>query len=96
MKPYVAALLGIVWAFPTASFGEMAAADVGSRNPFNFVNQAPVGLNMVYVRDDYKLAVINGKEYRIGDKLGGAMITSITIDYVELASAKRKWRLHVN
>lgn len=96
MKLHVLALLGIVWAFPTASFGEEAAADVGRRNPFNFVNHAPVGLNMVYVQDDYKVAVINGKEYKIGEKVGGAMITSITIDYVELASAKRKWRLYVN
>ncbi len=96
MKPHVLALLVIVWAFPTASFGQGAAAEIGSRNPFDFVNNPPVGLNMVYVQDDNKLAVINGKEYRIGDKVGGAMLTSITVDYVELTSAKRKWKLHVN
>ena len=96
MKLHVLALLGIVWAFPTVSFGENAAANIGPRNPFNFVNHAPIGLNMVVLQDERKLAVINGKEYRIGDKVGGAMITSITIDYVELASAKRKWRLYVN
>jgi hypothetical protein len=96
MKPHVWALLGIVWAFPTVSFGQGAADEIGSRNPFDFVNNAPVGLNMVYVQDDNNLAVINGKEYRIGDKVGGAMVTSITIDYVELTSAKRKWKLHVN
>jgi len=96
MKPHVLALLSIMWAFPTASFGQGAADDIGPRNPFDFVNHAPIGINMVYVQDDKTLAIINGKEYRIGDKVGGAVLTSITIDYVELTSAKRKWKLHVN
>jgi hypothetical protein len=95
MKLHVLALLGIVWAFQTASFGEEPAV-IGPRNPFNFVNREPVGLYIVYLQDDNKVAVINGKEYRVGDHIGGAMIASITIDYVELASAKRKWRLYVN
>ena len=52
-------------------------------------------LGMVYIIGDKKVAIIDGNTFHEGDSIEGSTITSITLEYVELASAYNTWRMYV-
>lgn len=100
--------LYLLWATP--SFGtEIELTRI--RNPFDFgkggtystgeaegkggLGKAISRLGMIVAKDDVKFAIIDGNTYKVGDVIEGSKITSITIDYVELESTYKTWRMYV-
>lgn len=72
------------------------------RNPFEYGNKTIKkikqgdSLEVILISEDKKIAVIGGKEYSIGDKLGRFMVMTIDIDYVDIASSLKTKRLYLN
>jgi hypothetical protein len=102
MRLFLLSLIMIAGILPAVSFGEGSDQEETDqdvvqikRDPFRFGSKVPLGLNMVVLQENDKIAYINGKEYRIGDTVGGSKIVSISFDYVELSHEKEKWRMYV-
>lgn len=77
-----------------------------TRNPFEFGGKKKVSrkiktskkdkiVGMIMIKGNQKTAVINGKNYRVGDRFGKFLITSITLNYLELSSGKTTKRLYL-
>jgi hypothetical protein len=97
MRSCLLALILFTGLFSAVSYGEEPDADGAPtrRDPFRFGSKVPLGLNMILLQDNDKRAFINGKEYHIGDTVGGSKIVSINFDYIELSHEKGKWRMYV-
>jgi MSHA biogenesis protein MshK len=73
-----------------------------TRNPFEYGKKvqkkikAGDSLEVILISGEEKIAVIGGKEYSVGDKLGEFMVMTIDIDYVEIASSAKTKRLYLN
>lgn len=69
------------------------------RNPFEFgqkVQFVKSSVDLILISPNEKIAIINGKRYKVGDKVGKQEIFSITLGYVELGSGTKRKRLYVN
>lgn len=82
--------------------------EYGTRSPFEFgwSKKAPVKkkvrtskkdeiAGMIMIKGNKKIAVINGKLFQVGDTFGKLLITSITLEYLELSSGKTTKRLYL-
>lgn len=78
-----------------------------ARNPFEFggkkraprkkvrISKKDEIAGMIMIKGNRKIAVINGKSYRVGDKFGEFLVTSITLEYLGLSSGKTEKRLYL-
>ncbi|MBI5179605.1 MAG: hypothetical protein HZA04_10160 [Nitrospinae bacterium] len=110
MKRVALLVLGLLVADTGSSFG-IELELTKTRNPFEFgkggtfLGEAADSsgsstkqisrLGMVYISGDRKVAIIDGLPYHEGDIIEGSKITSITIEYVELSSSYKTWRMWV-
>lgn len=53
-------------------------------------------LGMIYMVGEEQVAVIGGRQFHVGDKLGDSAITSMTLDYVEFETGGKKWKMYVS
>lgn len=73
-----------------------------ARNPFEFGKKVQKkiekgdSLEVILISGEEKLAVIGGREYTVGDKIGNYMVMTIDIDFVEIASNAKTKRLYLN
>jgi len=73
-----------------------------TRNPFEYGKEvhknvkAGNSLEVILISGVEKVAVIGGKEYYVGDRLGTYKVMTINIDYVEIASSEKTKRLYLN
>lgn len=101
-------MLGVFWVTPV--FGiEIELTKI--RNPFDFgkggiyygadgegrggAGKQISRLGMIVLKDEKKYAIIDGASYKIGDVIDGSKITEITMDYVQLVSPYKTWRMYV-
>ncbi len=99
----------LLFGAPEANHGVEYGASINllkPRNPFEFggKKEAPRKIRtskkdkiagMIMIKGNRKTAVINGKNYKVGDTFGKFLITSITLEYLELSSGKTTKRLYL-
>jgi len=73
-----------------------------TRNPFEYGKEVHKkvkrgnSLEVILISGEEKVAVIGGREYYVGDRLGTFKVMAINIDYVEIASSVKTKRLYLN
>lgn len=53
-------------------------------------------VGMIMIIKNRKIAIIDGKRYKVGDSIDEYLIKSITLDYVELVTDKSAKKIYVN
>ncbi len=76
-------------------FGKDAAFRDGESEGRGNAGRLISRLGMVVQAGGRMIAYIDGVPRNKGDVVDGARITAITLEYVELASPRKKWRMYV-